>query len=67
MGFAPQTESAILDRQIRITPEETAKLKEFDGEWDTERYTDDGFGLPWFHGEKCLENAFNYSQKYSII
>ena len=59
--FKPQSEWALLDKELPVSM--IPDLKKQGIGLDTERYSPDGFGIPVFSGEQCLEKAFNFATR----
>jgi hypothetical protein len=61
--FKPQHNQTLVDLTYPIT--ELPRLQKTYGEieLDDQRYTEEGFGIPLFKGEGCLERAYNFIEK----
>ena len=57
--FKSQHEWAVLDKEYPVSVKPVLLMQGIT--LDTERYSPEGFGLPTFSGEGCLENAFNFA------
>lgn len=54
--FQPQHEQVVVDKIMAVDEANALGLT-----LDTDRYTEEGFGLPVFKGEDSLEQAFNFA------
>ena len=58
--FKASSQWAMVDLILPLSKRE--EIETLKGELSEDFYTEDGYGVPLFSGEDCLEKAFNYTE-----